>query len=96
MTALDARHHQMTVSGRYGDQDFPIPNTSIINVYNALSAVALLGEFGLSKERNRPVYGTHLHCGEPLLGRETWEGAGWCSIWPRGKTPLPVPRPVPT
>ena len=51
VTALDARHHQMTVSGRDSDQDFPIPNTSIINVYNALSAVALLGEFGLSKER---------------------------------------------
>ena len=53
-----------------GPQDFPLPNTNLINVYNALSAVALLCEFGLPKA----VSYTHLWVpSEPaaqLLNRE--------------------------
>ena len=51
MTALDQHSRRMTVQGVDGPQDFPLPNTNLINVYNALSAVALLCEFGLPKER---------------------------------------------
>lgn len=41
----------MTVEGPDGPRQFALPNTSPINVYNALSAVALLAEFGLAKDR---------------------------------------------
>ena len=51
VTALDQHSRRMTVQGVDGPQDFPLPNTNLINVYNALSAVALLCEFGLPKER---------------------------------------------
>lgn len=51
VTALDKRHSRMTTEGTEGTQDFSLPNTSLINVYNALSAISLLAEFGLTKDR---------------------------------------------
>ena len=51
VTALDKRHSRMTTQGVEGPQEFTLPNTSLINVYNALSAVSLLAEFGLTKDR---------------------------------------------
>lgn len=51
VAAVDEEAKRMTVEGPNGPQEYSVPNTSPINVYNALSAVALLAEFGLSKER---------------------------------------------
>lgn len=51
VTAVDKRHSHMTVVGTEGPKEFSLPNTSPINVYNTLSAIALLAEFGLTKNR---------------------------------------------
>lgn len=51
VVSVDKRHSRMTTLGTEGPQDFALPNTSPINVYNALSAVSLLAEFGLTKDR---------------------------------------------
>ena len=51
VTACDQRARAMTVATPTGEQTFPIPDGKVINVYNALSAVALLSAFGLPKER---------------------------------------------
>lgn len=52
VTAIDAERHTMTVQmPQGGEQVFPLANENPINVYNALSAVVLLTEFGLSQEQ---------------------------------------------
>ncbi len=51
VSAIDENARRMTVEGPDGPRQFALPNTSPINVYNALSAVALLAEFGLAKDR---------------------------------------------
>lgn len=51
VTALDQEHGHMTVMGPEGPRDFSLPNSNLINVYNTLSAISLLAEFGLSKDR---------------------------------------------
>ena len=51
VTGLDTENHRMTVCGPEGEREYPLPNSNIINVYNALSAVALLAEFGITKDR---------------------------------------------
>lgn len=50
VTSMDGPNHRMTVSVQGEEREFPLPNQSTINVYNSLSAIALLSEFGLSKE----------------------------------------------
>lgn len=51
VTAIDGENHQMTVSVKGTEHRFPLPNQSTINVYNALSAIAFLSEFGLTPEQ---------------------------------------------
>lgn len=51
VTALDTAAHRATVEGPEGAREFPLPNSSPINVYNTLSAIALLAEFGLRRDR---------------------------------------------
>lgn len=51
VTSMDAAGHRMTVSIRGEEREFPLPNANTINVYNSLSAIALLTEFGLSQEQ---------------------------------------------
>ncbi len=49
-TAIDGENHRMTVSIEEKPLEFPLPNETTINVYNSLSAIALLSEFGLAPE----------------------------------------------
>ena len=42
---------RMRVEIRGKEQDFFLPNRNMINIYNSLSAIALLSEFGLSAEK---------------------------------------------
>ncbi len=49
-TAIDGEDHRMTVSISEKPMEFPLPNQATINVYNSLSAIALLSEFGLAPE----------------------------------------------
>lgn len=51
VTSMDAGQNRMTVSIHGGEREFPLPNANTINVYNSLSAIALLSEFGLTKEQ---------------------------------------------
>ena len=95
VTALDQHSRRMTVQGVDGPQDFPLPNTNLINVYNALSAVALLCEFGLPKERVA-------QCMDKLTIVESRYNEvavnGRRLIWHLAKGPephRPVPRPAP-
>ena len=67
VVSVDKRHSRMTTLGTEGPQDFSLPNTSPINVYNALSAVSLLAEFGLTKDRIAQCMEHSDHCGKPLL-----------------------------
>lgn len=64
VTAVHPRDHRMTVQAGDLTGEFPLPNGNIINVYNALSAVAVLSEFGLSQERIA-------HCMEKLTITES-------------------------
>ncbi len=48
VTSLEETEGKMTVTLPEGEERFPLLNSSTINVYNALSAIALLSEFGLS------------------------------------------------
>lgn len=48
VTSMDVDARRMTVSIQGQNFDFPLLNDSVINVYNSLSAIALLAEFGLS------------------------------------------------
>lgn len=50
VTSMDGPGHRMTVNIQGEEWEFPLPNQSTINVYNSLSAIALLSEFGLSRE----------------------------------------------
>lgn len=50
VTSMDGPNHRMTVSVQGEEREFPLPNQTTINVYNSLSAIALLSEFGLSRE----------------------------------------------
>lgn len=50
VTSMDGPNHRMTVNIQGEEREFPLPNQSTINVYNSLSAIALLSEFGLSQE----------------------------------------------
>ena len=47
---IDGEHHRMTVTFGGKEREFPLPNQATINVYNSLSAIALLSEFGLAPE----------------------------------------------
>ncbi len=51
VTSLDRENRRMTVSVKGREQEFTIPDTNLINVYNALSAVAFLTEFGLEPQK---------------------------------------------
>lgn len=51
LTSMDTEAHKMTVLSGAGERTYPLPNESTINVYNSLSAIALLSEFGLSPEQ---------------------------------------------
>lgn len=48
VTALHTDTHRMTVSVHGEEYEFPLLNESPINVYNTLSAIALLSELGLT------------------------------------------------
>lgn len=48
---IDTGAHSMAVSIRGKRYEYPIPNDNTINVYNSLSAVAMLSEFGLTQEQ---------------------------------------------
>ncbi len=50
-TGLDAEKHRMTVCGPEGEREYHLPNSTLINVYNTLSAVSLLAEFGIAEDR---------------------------------------------
>lgn len=45
----EKRRMKLNIQGR--EREFPLPNQSTINVYNSLSAIALLSEFGLPEEK---------------------------------------------
>lgn len=47
VTSMDGEQRRMTVAIRGQAFDFPLLNDSVINIYNSLSAIALLTEFGL-------------------------------------------------
>lgn len=49
VTAVNAADSRMTVNIKGTAAEFALPNESAINVYNSLSAIALLSEFGLSE-----------------------------------------------
>ncbi len=49
-SAIDGENHRMTVCSGDKSREFPLPNQTTINVYNSLSAIALLSEFGLAPE----------------------------------------------
>ncbi len=51
LTAVDQEKRLMTVCAGELPGTFPFPNGNIINLYNALSAVAVLSEYGLSREK---------------------------------------------
>ncbi|MCH5351884.1 MAG: DUF1727 domain-containing protein [Acutalibacter sp.] len=51
MTSMDGEAHKMTVLSGGEEHIYPLPNETTINVYNSLSAIALLSEFGLSPEQ---------------------------------------------
>ncbi len=51
VVSMDGEHHRMAVSVKGEEREFPLPNLSTINVYNSLSAIAFLSEFGLSPEQ---------------------------------------------
>lgn len=50
-TEIDGKNEKMTVSINGKPSIFALPNDNLINVYNSLSAVALLSEIGLSAEK---------------------------------------------
>lgn len=50
VTSMDGETSRMKVSIHGEEREFPLPNQSTINVYNSLSAIALLSEFGLTRE----------------------------------------------
>ncbi len=50
VTAMDGPGRRMTVRIKGEEREFPLPNQNTINVYNSLSAIALLSEFGLTGE----------------------------------------------
>lgn len=51
VASLDEEALRMRVSAPVGERDFPLLNPSPINIYNSLSAIALLSEFGLAPEK---------------------------------------------
>lgn len=51
LTQVDRQRQVMTVQAGGVTGEFPFPNGNIINLYNALSAVALLSEYGLSRQQ---------------------------------------------
>ena len=51
VTQIDADENTMTVDCHGHQQKFPMLNSSTINIYNSLSAIALLSQFGLSTEK---------------------------------------------
>ncbi len=48
--SMNAETHRMCVSVKGETMEFPLPNASTINVYNSLSAIAFLSEFGLAPQ----------------------------------------------
>ena len=51
VTSTHPEQGKMTVKYGGEERDYPMPNSSTINVYNSLSAVAFLSEFGLSPDQ---------------------------------------------
>ena len=51
VTEIDSASMEMTVRIKDETSVFPLPNANLINIYNALSTVAFLLEFGLTKEQ---------------------------------------------
>lgn len=49
--SFDPANSRMRVLLPDGEREFPLPNQSTINVYNTLSAIAMLCEFGLTGEQ---------------------------------------------
>lgn len=51
ITAMNTESGRMTVNARGSSAEFAMLNESVINIYNSLSAIALLSEFGLTSEQ---------------------------------------------
>ena len=51
LISMDGEAHKMTVLSGGQERIYPLPNETTINVYNSLSAISLLSEFGLSPEQ---------------------------------------------
>lgn len=51
VTSMNGAENRMQVSIQGEETEFPLLNQSTINVYNSLSAIAMLAEFGLSREQ---------------------------------------------
>ena len=49
--SLDPQANRMAVSVKGEELSFPLPSQSVINVYNSLSAIAFLSEFGLTPQQ---------------------------------------------
>ena len=87
VTGLEAEHHQMTVCGPEGEREYPLPNSSIINVYNALSAMALLAEFGITKDRISQCL-NHVSIVESRYKKEETNGRALILHLAKGQNPI--------
>ncbi len=89
--SIDQEAGEAVVSFPGGELSVRLPNTSIINVYNAISAMALLGEFGISKEKIAECFG-RLKLSESRYSEEVVNGRKVILHLAKGQNPIACSR----
>ncbi len=91
VVSMDSESRRMTVSISGKEQEFPLLNESAINVYNSLSAVALLSEFGLPPEEIAASM-DKLSISETRYSEETVDGKKVILHLAKGQNPIACSR----
>lgn len=83
----------MLVDVKGKEQSFPLPNGNMINIYNTVSAIALLSEFGLPLEKICAAM-DHLAVSESRYQEETVEGCRVVLHLAKGQNPIACSRAI--
>lgn len=91
VTHLDRENKVMTVMTPVGEREFPLLSSNPINVYNSLSAVSFLMEFGIEPERIVKAMGK-MSIRESRYAEETFEGRHIIMNLAKGQNPVACSR----
>lgn len=91
--SLDPQAGTMLARIKGKEQRFPLPNGNMINIYNTISAVALLSEFGLPVEKISAAMG-HLAVSASRYQEETVEGRRVVLHLAKGQNPIACSRAI--